>query len=62
MGLSSSKRATHVITGPPSEVDKALGTTGKAAVYGRKDLKRRLKAASELGVPVQVRKLKRDER
>lgn len=61
MGLFSSKKATHIITGPPSDVDKALGTNGKAAVYGRKDLKRRLKAAEELGVPVKVRKLTRGE-
>jgi hypothetical protein len=53
------KRATHVITGPPSNVDKAFGLErGSAAVYGRRDLKRRLAVAKELGVTVEVRKLR----
>lgn len=56
-----SGKATHVL----SAADGSTSVTGSGsgiAVYGRKDLKRRTDAARELGVPVTVRKLKRNER
>jgi hypothetical protein len=58
------KKATHVISTPPKPdatlADHIMG--GPIAVYGRKDLAERKKAAAEAGVPLTVRKLGRDER
>lgn len=66
MGLfsGSSKKITHVVSSPPkpdaTTADHIMG--GPTAVYGRKDLKARQAAAKEAGVPLHIRKLKRDER
>jgi hypothetical protein len=58
------KKITHVVSTPPKAdatlTDLIMG--GPIAVYGRKDLKERKKAAAEAGVPLAVRKLKRGER
>ncbi|WP_214110671.1 hypothetical protein [Acrocarpospora catenulata] len=58
------KKITHIISTPPkpeaSLADHIRG--GPIAVYGRKDLKARRKAAEEAGVELTVRKLRRGER
>lgn len=53
-------KATHVLTAADGSTSVTGGSPG-IAVYGSKDLKARLKAAEEHGVPVTVRKLKRGE-
>ncbi|RSN12780.1 hypothetical protein DMB42_11420 [Nonomuraea sp. WAC 01424] len=57
------KKITHILSSPAqgdSITDHIVAAP--IGVYGRKDLKARLKAAKEAGVPVQVRKVPRKER
>lgn len=57
-------KITHIVSTPPKPdatlTDHIMG--GPAAVYGRKDLKARQKAAKEAGVELAVRKVKRKDR
>lgn len=56
--FGKSKKITHVVTISPANGQRG----GKVGAYGSKDVKQRKAEAKKLGVPVSVRRLKRDER